>query len=142
MSIVTGRRLQRFWQKGIQPLKDLLGSHDIADLSEDGTVTGALSKLNTDMRKERTFTAWKTMVFARGDGRYVSMFIPGAFVARVGATLESDAPIKISPYGQEITLTNPTITQDDTGISIISDLGAVEFGTTEACLLISTFTIR
>lgn len=49
MSIVTGRRLQRFWQKGIQPLKDLLGSHDIADLSEDGTVTGALSKLNTDM---------------------------------------------------------------------------------------------
>lgn len=82
------------------------------------------------------------MVFARGDGRYVSMFIPGAFVARVGATLESDAPIKISPYGQEITLANPTITQDDTGIFIISDLGAVEFGTTEACLLTSTFTIR
>lgn len=49
MSVVTGRRLQRFWQKGIKPLKDLLGSHDIADLSEDGTVTGALSKLNTDM---------------------------------------------------------------------------------------------
>lgn len=49
MSVVTGRRLQRFWQKGIQPLKDLLGSHDIADLSEDGTVTGALSKLNTDI---------------------------------------------------------------------------------------------
>ena len=49
MSVVTGRRLQRFWQKGIQPLKDLLGSHDIADLSEDGTVTGALSKLNTDL---------------------------------------------------------------------------------------------
>ena len=49
MSVVTGRRLQRVWQKGIKPLKDLLGSHDIADLSEDGTVTGALSKLNTDM---------------------------------------------------------------------------------------------
>lgn len=49
MSVVTGRRLQRFWQKGIKPLKDLLGNHDIADLSEDGTVTGALSKLNTDM---------------------------------------------------------------------------------------------
>ena len=49
MSIVTGRRLQRFWQKGIKPLKDLLGNHDIADLSEDGTVTGALSKLNTDI---------------------------------------------------------------------------------------------
>ena len=49
MSVVTGRRLQRFWQKGIKPLKDLLGNHDIADLSEDGTVTGALSKLNTDI---------------------------------------------------------------------------------------------
>lgn len=48
MSVVTGRRLQRFWQKGIKPLKDLLGNHDIEDLSEDGTVTGALSKLNTD----------------------------------------------------------------------------------------------
>ena len=49
MSVVTGRRLQRFWQKGIKPLKDLLGGHDIADLSEDGTVTGALSKLSTDI---------------------------------------------------------------------------------------------
>ena len=49
MSVVTGRRRQRFWQKGIKPLKDLLGNHDIADLSEDGTVTGALSKLNTDI---------------------------------------------------------------------------------------------
>ena len=48
MSVITGRRLNRFWQKGIKPLKDLLGNHDIEDLSEDGTVTGALSKLNTD----------------------------------------------------------------------------------------------
>ena len=47
MSVITGRRLNRFWQKGIKPLKDLLGNHDIEDLSEDGTVTGALSKLNT-----------------------------------------------------------------------------------------------
>lgn len=107
-----------------------------------GDPVKSLSEVNTDMRKERTFTAWRTIVFARGDGRYVSMFIPGAFVAESGSSLKSDAPIKISPYGQEITLTNPTITQDDTGIHIISDLGSVEFGTTEACLLTSTFTIR
>lgn len=49
MSVITGRRLNRFWQKGIKPLKDLLGSHDIDDLSDDGTVTGALSKLNTEI---------------------------------------------------------------------------------------------
>ena len=49
MSVITGRRLNRFWQNGIKPLKDLLGSHDIDDLSDDGTVTGALSKLNTDL---------------------------------------------------------------------------------------------
>lgn len=49
MSVVTGRRLKYFFDEAIKPLRDLLGNNDIADLSEDGTVTGALSKLNTDM---------------------------------------------------------------------------------------------
>lgn len=56
MSVITGRRLNRFWQNGIKPLKDLLGSRDIDDLSEDGTVTGALSKLNTDIEN-----TWDTL---------------------------------------------------------------------------------
>lgn len=69
MSVVTGRRLQRFWQKGIQPLKDLLGSHDIADLSEDGTVTGALSKLNTDIYPIAYCKSFSTQVTLVANGR-------------------------------------------------------------------------
>lgn len=62
MSIITGRRLNRFWQKGIRPLKDLLGSNDIDDLSDDGTVTGALSKLNTDMTARLKTLEWQPWI--------------------------------------------------------------------------------
>ena len=62
MSVVTGRRLKYFFDKAIKPLKNLLGNHDIADLSEDGTVTGALSKLNTDIGLKTYDLVWQDWI--------------------------------------------------------------------------------
>ena len=62
MSVITGRRLKYFFDKAIKPLRDLLGSHDIADLSEDGTVTGALSKLNTDIGLKTYDLVWQDWI--------------------------------------------------------------------------------
>lgn len=44
MKFITANKLNRFWQKGIKPIKDVLGEEDISALG-DGTVTGALCKL-------------------------------------------------------------------------------------------------
>lgn len=45
MRFITLNLLNRFWKKGITPIKKLLGDKDISKIG-DGTVTGAISELN------------------------------------------------------------------------------------------------
>ena len=46
--IITDNKLNRFWQKGIGPIKKLLGTTDISNIG-DGTVTGGLDALNSNL---------------------------------------------------------------------------------------------
>ena len=46
--IITDNKLNRFWQKGIEPIKKLLGNTDISAIG-DGTVTGGLDALNSNL---------------------------------------------------------------------------------------------
>lgn len=48
MKLITANKLNRFWQKGIKPIKNLLGNTDISKIG-DGTVTGAINELNTGL---------------------------------------------------------------------------------------------
>lgn len=48
MKIITTNLLNRFWQKGVKPIKTLLGSKDISKIG-DGTVTGAIVSLNSNI---------------------------------------------------------------------------------------------
>ena len=46
--IITDNKLNRFWQKGIEPIKKLLGNTDISAIG-DGTLTGGLDALNSNL---------------------------------------------------------------------------------------------
>ena len=47
--IITDNKLNRFWQKGIEPIKKLLGNTNISAIG-DGTLTGGLDTLNNNLK--------------------------------------------------------------------------------------------
>ena len=62
MKLITTNLLNRFWQKGIKPIKELIGNKDISKIG-DGTLTGAVCELNTGLE-------WKYLGYDSGVCRF------------------------------------------------------------------------
>lgn len=112
MKLITANKLNRFWQKGIKPIKNLLGNTDISKIG-DGTVTGAINELNTGMPifekiTVRVMTKANDFVKIEGaptTGHYIPVIVSHSNISNCLDSVFWDGEWRISSdYAQYVTI--------------------------------------